>query len=144
VVRSSQQVANVRLTPPGPGEPQALAAVPVEGRGDDDHGPAVAIDLPDTRRAGLYRVAWDEGPLGTQQDLFAANPDPRESALDRIAVNDLKRMLAPLKIEVASVRGEGMDAFAPTGREVWQQLAWGLLGLMVLEPVLACWVGRSR
>lgn len=144
VVHSSHQVANVRLTPPGSGEPRALAAVPLDGRGGDDLGPAVAIDLPDTRRAGLYRVAWDEGPLGTQQDLFAANPDPRESALERIAATDLKALLAPLRVEVASVRGEGMDAFSATGREVWQRLAWGLLGLLVVEPILACWVGRSR
>jgi hypothetical protein len=144
VVRSSYQVSSVKLTPPGPGEPQDLAAVPLEGKGPDDLGPALAIDLPDTRRAGLYRLAWDEGPLGTQQDLFAANPDPRESALERIGEKDLRGMLQPLKLEVASLRGEGIDAFSPTGREVWRQLAWGLLGLLIAEPVLASWVGRSR
>ncbi|MDR3634006.1 MAG: BatA domain-containing protein [Isosphaeraceae bacterium] len=144
VVRSSQQVSNVRLTPPGSGEPQALAAVPFKGPGADDLGPAVAVDLLDMRRAGLYRLAWDEGPLGAQQDLFAANPDRRESVLDRIAEKDLKGLLAPLKLEVVSARGEGIDAFSATGQEVWHQLAWGLLGLLIAEPVLATWVGRSR
>ena len=144
VVRSNQQVSNVKVTPPGAGEPLALSAVPLEGQKTDDLGPAVAIDLPDTRKAGLYRVAWDEGPLGTQQDLFAANPDPRESALERLGEKDLRGLLAPLKLEVASVRGEGLDAFSATGREVWHQLAWGLLGLLILEPILATWVGRSR
>ena len=104
----------------------------------------VAIDLPDTRRAGLYRVTWDEGPLGTQQDLFAANPDRRESALARIKQQDLKAMLQPLKLEVVSARGDEIDSFSVTGQEVWHQLAWGLLGLLILEPILATWVGRSR
>jgi hypothetical protein len=144
VVRSSQQVSSVRLTPPGSGEPVALLAVPLESKGSDDLGPAVAIDLPDTRRAGLYRVAWNEGPLGTQQDLFAANPDAHESALERIGEKDLRAMLEPLKLEVASVRGEGIDAFSASGQEVWHQLAWGLLGLLIAEPILASWVGRSR
>lgn len=144
VVRSSQQVSNVRLTPPGSGEPRALSAVPLKSNGPDGLGPAVAIDLRDTRRAGLYRVAWDEGPLGTQQDLFAANPDRRESALDRIEGKALKTMLAPLKVEVVSARGDGLDAFSATGQEVWHPLAWGLLGLLVVEPILATWVGRSR
>ena len=85
VVHSSQQISNVQLTPPGGGEPQSLPAVPLEERpGEGDGDPAVEIVVPDTRLAGLYRLAWDEGPLGTQQDLYAANPDPRESALERI------------------------------------------------------------
>lgn len=144
VVRSSQQVSNVRVTPPGTGEPRALTAVPVEERVKDDHGPAVAIDIPDTRRAGLYRLAWDEGPLGTQQDLFAANPDRRETRLDRIEPKELKALLLPLKVEYASARGDGIDAFSVTGQEVWHQAAWGLLALLILEPIVATWVGRSR
>ena len=72
-----------------------------------DRGPAVAIEVPDTRRAGLYRIAWDEGPLGTQQDLYAANPDPRESALERIAATELKALLEPLDVEIVSARDEG-------------------------------------
>jgi hypothetical protein len=144
VVRTSQQVTNVRLTPPGAGEPVNLAAVPVEGRPTDDQGPAVAIELPDTRRAGLYRLTWDEGPLGTQQDLFAANPDPRESGLERISEKDLRTMLNPLALEITSVRGDGVDAFSASGQEIWRQVAWGLLGLLLLEPLLAAWVGRSR
>lgn len=144
VVRSSQQVSSVRLTPPGSGGPVALSAVPLEDKGSAEFGPAVAIDLPDTRHAGLYRLAWNEGPLGTQQDLFAANPDARESALERIGEKGLRAMLGPLKLEIASVRGEGIDAFSATGQEVWHQLAWGLLGLLIAEPILASWVGRSR
>jgi hypothetical protein len=53
-------------------------------------------------------------------------------------------MLQPLKLEIASVRGDGIDAFSASGQEVWRQLAWGLLGLLILEPLLATWVGRSH
>lgn len=144
VVHSSHQLANVRLTPPTGGEPVALAAVAVDDKASGDPEPASAIDLPDTRKAGLYRVAWDEGPLGTQQDLFASNPDPRESKLDRLSAGDLKAMMAPLDVEVAVARGDDTDAASPTGREIWHELAWVLLGLVILEPIVACWVGRSR
>ena len=126
VVHSSQQLANVRLTPPGGGEPKSLTSASTEDRTSGDTTPAWEIDVPDTRRAGLYRVSWDEGPLGTQQDLFAANPDPRESDLERIAAADLKGMLAPLNVEIAAARGDGNDAFSATGREIWHELAWVL------------------
>ena len=53
-------------------------------------------------------------------------------------------MLAPLKVEVAMARGDGQDASATTGREVWHGLAWGLLALLIFEPILSSWVGRSR
>ncbi len=146
VIRSSQQVSNVALKAPGSEEPVALSAEPLESKGADDLGlgPAVAIRLPDTRRAGLYRVTWDEGPLGTQQDVFAANHDARESALERISEKELRGFLSPLTPEITSVRGEGIDSFSASGQEVWRPLAWGLLGLLVAEPLLASWVGRSR
>jgi hypothetical protein len=143
-IRSNQQVSNVLLSLPGSAEPVALRAVPIEVSPKDELGPALAVDLPDTRRAGLYRLAWEEGPLGTQKDLFAANPDRRETELDRIGVNDLKAMLEPLRVEVTKARGDGLDAFSATGQEIWHQLAWWLLALLILEPVLATWVGRSR
>ena len=144
VVHSSHQLANVRLTPPGGGEPKSLTSASIEDRTSGDTTPAWEIVVPDTRRAGPYRVSWDEGPLGTQQDLFASNPDARESDLERLAAADLKGMLAPLNVEVAVARGDAKDAFSATGRELWHEMAWVLAGLLIFEPILASWVGRSR
>ena len=144
IVYSSQQLANVRLAPAGGGEPKGLAAVAVDARATGDPLPASAIEVPDTRKAGLYRLSWDEGPLGTRQDLFASNPDGREGALQRISAPELKKILAPLNVEVAAARADGRDAFSATGREIWQRMAWALLAMLILEPILATWVGRSR
>ncbi len=143
IVHSSQQIANARLISPAGGEPQALSVVPFDDS-SNDQGPAVEIKVPDTRRPGLYRVTWDEGPLGTQQDFYASNPDPRESALERIGASDLKTLLKPLDVEIASAKGNGVDLFSPTGREIWHELALGLLGLLIFESIFATWVGRSR
>jgi hypothetical protein len=144
VVRTSQEVANARMTPPGDGGQQSLSAVRLEGAPGDGGEPAMEIAFRDTRRAGLYRLSWEEGPLGAQQDLYAANPDPRESVLERIAPAELKGLFGPLDVEVAASRGAGAGLFSPTGREIWHELAWGLLGLLVVESMLAAWVGRSR
>jgi hypothetical protein len=145
LIRSNQQIQNARLTSPGGGEPQSLAAVPHEEEpGTGGLGPAVAINVPDTRRAGLYRISWDEGSLGTRQDSYAANPDPRESALERIEPSEVKSLLLPLEVEIASARADGAKLFSPTGREVWHELALGLLGLVIVESLFATWVGRSR
>ena len=143
VVRTNQQINGARVTPPDGGEPKALTPVPLV-EPPNELGPALTISVADTRRSGLYRLSWDEGPLGTQQAAFAANPDPRESDLARITEVDLKAMLKPLAVEVASARGKGIDLFAPKGREIWHELAWGLMGLLILESIVATWVGRSR
>jgi len=144
VVHTSQQVGNVRLTPPAGAEPVSLSAVPLEEQPTDPRGPAVAIDFPDSRRAGVYRLAWDEGPLGTQQDLYAANADPRESRLERIGSDELRKLMEPLDVEIVAVRGDGAEQFSPTGREIWRDLACVLLILLLVEAIFATWVGRSR
>jgi hypothetical protein len=143
IVESSQQIANVRLNPPGGGEPRTPSAVPLKDT-TGDRGPAMEINVPDTRQAGLYKLSWEEGPLGTQQDIFAANPDARETALERISSSDLKAMLKPLTVEVASARSGSAQLFAPTGREIWHELAATLFGLLIVESLFATWVGRSR
>jgi len=142
LIHTSGQIGGVRLTPPG-GEAVSLAAVPVEGGAGDDSGPALEIRAADSRTAGVYKMTWEEEPLGPQHDLFAANPDPRESQLERIEPSEVRTMLAPLKVEVVSARNGG-DLFAVSNREIWRDLATGLLVLLVFESVFATWVGRSR
>ena len=143
VVYSSQPVSNARVAPPGGGEAKALAVVPLNEE-PGDRGPGVEINLPDTRQQGVYRLSWDEGSLGAQQDLFAANPDPRESMLERLAAADLKSMFQPLEIEIAVPRGDGSELFAATGHEAWRDMAAVLLVLLIVESIFATWVGRSR
>jgi hypothetical protein len=143
VVYSSQPISNARLTPPSGGEPKSLPVVPF-GDESGDKGPGARIKIPDTRKAGAYRLAWDEGSLGTQQDLYAANPDPRESALARYSATELRAIFQPLDVEIAQARGDGADLFAVTGREIWRDLATALLVLLIVESIFATWVGRSR
>jgi hypothetical protein len=143
VVYSNYQVASARLSPPGGGEPRSLRATPLS-EDTRDRGPAFEIAVPDTRRAGVYRISWDEGPLGTQQDVYAANPDVRESALERIENQEVKSILEPLAVEILTMRGKDANLFAPTGREIWRDFAAVLLVLLIVESIFATWVGRSR
>ncbi len=143
VVRSDQPVSNVRLNPPGGGEPRLIAAKPVD-ESPGERAPAIAIEVGDTRQPGLYRLSWAEGPLGNQQDAYAANHDPRESHLDRIANDDLRAMVDPLDIEIASARSGGSNLFSPVGREIWRDLACALFALLLAESIFAPWAGRSR
>jgi hypothetical protein len=143
VIYSSQPITNARLTLPAGGEPRSLAVKPRDET-PGDRGPASEITIADTRMPGTYRLSWDEGPLGTQQDLYASNPDPRESALGRIGETELRSMLEPLAVEIVAPRGDGADLFATTGREIWRDLAAALLILLIVESIFATWVGRSR
>src|SRR5690606_19802297 len=117
-------------------------AVPQPDDPADDRGPSARIEVADTRRAGVYRVSWEEGPLGAREDVFAANPDPRESLLERIAADEVRRLLRPLDVEVVEARG--VESIGPVGREIWRDLAAALLVLLVVEAAFAAWVSRSR
>ncbi len=125
IIRSSQEISNARLTPPGGGEPRALPVLPrKEEAAQAEQGPSYEINVPDTRRAGVYRINWDEGPLGTQQETYAANPDPRESELERLKPVELKAMLAPLPIEIVAARGDDAGLFAASGARCGRTWPW--------------------
>ncbi len=144
VVYSSQPVSNASLTLPGGGEPRSLAVVPLADDQPATRARAPSITVPDTRPAGTYRLSWDEGSLGTQQDLYAANPDPRESALERIELDGAQVDARAATGRDRPARGDGADLFAATGREIWRDLAAALLVLLIVESIFATWVGRSR
>ena len=72
------------------------------------------------------------------------NPDLRESALERIGAEEVKSLLEPLAVEIATMRGNDANLFSPTGREIWRNFAGVLLVLLIVEAVFATWVGRSR
>jgi hypothetical protein len=143
VVQTSQQLSTVRYSPPGGGEPEALSALPKEEAAGKE-APSFVIAVPDTRRGGIYRLSWDEGSSGTQGDIYAANPDPRESALERIEASELKSFLSPLSVEIIRARNNEANLFSTTGHEIWHDLAVALVVLLVFESIFATWVGRSR
>jgi hypothetical protein len=118
--------------------------VPKEEKEGNKEAPSVEIVVPDTRRPGIYRLSWDEGSAGTQGDVFAANGDPRESALERIETRELESFLHPLEVEIIKARNNEGNLFSSTGREIWHDLAIALAVLLVFESLFATWVGRSR
>jgi len=142
VVHSSHEIANAQLKPPDGSDPVALSPVPMPEDPADDRGPATRIDVPDTRRAGVYRLSWEEGPLGAREDVFAADPDPRESLLERIPADEVRKLMEPLDVDVVEARG--VESLGPVGREIWRDLAAGLLVLLVAEAAFAAWASRSR
>ena len=70
---------------------------------------------------------------GSQQDIYAANPDPRESVLERIEATELKSFLAPLDVEIIRARNNEGNMFSSTGREIWHDLAVALAVLLVVR-----------
>lgn len=109
-----------------------------------------AIDSPqflvwdDTRRAGMYRLNWQETPGGAAANMFAVNPDARESELARIPVDELRSRWRGVDVEFISAMTTSSGSAAVRGQEVWRTLAYCLLGMMACEASFATWVGRQR
>lgn len=105
--------------------------------------PRLLVDE-DTRRAGLYKMTWKDSTSGAESDLFAANPDARESDLARYTPDELKKLWSPLEVEVIAANA-GQDAsMAVQGQEIWRSLASCLLCLVVVEACFATWTGRQH
>ena len=102
------------------------------------------LSYADTRRAGLYKLAWQVAPAASRSELFAVNPDARESRLERIAPEELRGLFGGFEPEVISAVSAADAPIAVRGREIWRTLAMGMLGLLVMESCLATWTGRQR
>lgn len=98
----------------------------------------------DTRRAGLYKASWRDSVAGPTSETFAVNPDVRESQLERMPVEELKKLWGAMEPEVISLGVKADAALTVHGQEIWRALATGLLGLLLIESCFARWCGRQR
>jgi hypothetical protein len=149
-VSSERRISSPLLELPGGDEPRPLT---IE-RDDSNPAAKTASESPDGRaknlvwsetgRAGLYRLNWQESPGGAASDIFAVNPDARESELARIPVDELRQRWrgAPPEIIVAFSTADA--SVGVRGQEIWRSLAYWLLGMMGFEACFATYVGRQR
>ena len=111
-------------------------------RGGENGSKVLAFS--DTGKAGLYRASWQEAGRETQSDLFAVNPDRRESELARLSPSEVRGFFGKLEPEVIAAASATDTPIAVRGQEIWRPLAAALLGLLAVEAGLACWTGRQR
>jgi len=106
--------------------------------------PQRALTFSDTRRAGLYTMSWRDSVSGAMSELFAVNPDRRESELARYSLEEFKQLWGALEPEVISVGSGGDTSLVVRGQEIWRTLATTLMGLLIAEACFARWAGRQR
>jgi hypothetical protein len=146
-VSAERRVLSPTIELPGGSEPHPLS---VESS-DKTSNPAsteppasLYLAWPETYRAGLYRLNWQESPGGAASALYAANPAAQESDLARIGIDDLKQRWRSVEPEIITAFVTADSSVGVKGLEIWRTLAYWLLSLMALESVFAAWVGRQR
>ncbi|MCC7191230.1 MAG: BatA domain-containing protein [Phycisphaeraceae bacterium] len=98
----------------------------------------------DTRRAGIYLMSWKDIQGKPHSHLFAVNIDAGESELEPIADGQLAGLMGRLQPQIVHTKGVTAEKAQQSGKEVWRTLATALLALLVIESMLAVWVGRER
>jgi hypothetical protein len=149
--------ANERVgeTPPAVEVPQAEKPQPLRieeagavandtAKPSKDNSPPQVLAYDDTRRAGLYKLAWQVAPSGSRTALFAVNPNALESNLQRISADELRSLWGGLVPDVIAAVSESDTPITMRPVEIWRTLAMTLLGLLVVESCFATWTGRQR
>lgn len=137
-----REVRNPTVAVPGAARPRPLT---VEQAGETTKGLATKLLVwIDTRQAGIYRMTWQDRLAGAGAELFAVSPDRRESELERISVEDLKKLWSGLEVEVISAGADSEPGYALQGQELWRSLAVCLMCVSIFEAGFATWAGRQR
>jgi hypothetical protein len=99
-------------------------------------------------KRGVYRLTAEASRVasGPDVELFAANPDPRESNLVRFTATDLKNdVFKDLPFETPALDDlERGDEKGPPGGELWKYLILAALACLVIETVAAQRIGARK
>jgi len=140
-VAATHDISGAEIEKPGFDRPQPLS---VEISPPRQTPPTKALVDTDTRMAGLYRLRWQDAQAGPGTDLTAVNADVRESALARLASDELGKKWGAIVPEIIAANADGDAPVSVEGQEIWRNLAIGLMGLLVAEGCFATWAGRQR
>ncbi|MGD9723346.1 MAG: BatA domain-containing protein [Pirellulales bacterium] len=146
---ASHDISLPAIAVPGQKEPQPLVAVAAKPAGEGGAAATQKAQSPtlqydDTRLAGLYTMTWRDSVSGEMNEMFAVNPDPRESALARLDRAEFKALWGALEPEVVSVGSANDASLSIQGQELWRTLATCMFGLLMVEACFARWCGRPR
>ncbi len=139
------QTASIEL--PAGEEPRPLTIEAVDSTLNPNDGIEAAklsLNWAETYRVGLYRLNWQESPGGAATNLFAVNPDARESDLAKISVDELKKRWRSVEPEIITAFVTTDESVGVRGQEIWRTFAFLLAAMMGLESCFATWVGRQR
>ncbi len=101
------------------------------------------LDSPETYRAGIARIGW-KGPTGEPvKREFAISPDHRDSRQVKLTDEAFQGLLGKLIPKIIHVSGEALEISA-AGAELWRYVVRVLLGLLIVETLLAAWIDRRR
>jgi hypothetical protein len=139
------------VTVPGNDEQQPLVIVEQVGgsangsnRKQHTAEPARQLSFDETWQSGFYTMQWRDSLTGLSQQVFAINPERRESNLAKLETEEFKSRWGSLDPEVVSLDAATTAGLSLQGVEIWRTLAMGLLGLLVFETCFARWCGRQR
>jgi len=141
-VSTTHEITEPTVEAPGAVHPLPLST---EITNDEQGKPVKTLIHHDTRLAGLYKLHWrDAQSAGPGDDLYAVNPDARESDLARITSADLRNLWGALQPQVIERSLDPDMPVAVEGQEIWRNLAVCLFGLLITEACLATWTGRQH
>ena len=136
VLEEGEGATDAKVSIPGRDTPEsAIVEKP-------DHSPAM-IRAIQTAHAGTYLMNWKDTAGRAMQHLFCVNGDKSESDLTPITDSEITGLLGNLRPMIVHYSA-GQNALAKQGKEIWRTFALALLGLLMLETVLAVWVGREQ
>ncbi|MBN2490999.1 MAG: BatA and WFA domain-containing protein [Planctomycetes bacterium] len=141
--------------PSGAGEvltPVRLGAGGEAAGGDEDGGPGASwrflLRKDRLMERGVHRLIREAPRLapGPAEELFAVNPDPVESALERFGIADLQAdVFQGIPFEVPALDGlEKAGVEGPRGGELWKYLVLGALACLVAEMIAAQRIGARQ
>ena len=149
-VSPERRIQSPMVEVPGGEEPRPLTIAPGDASPTANDGPEAPdgrgsnLVWTETGKAGLYRLNWQESPGGAASDVFAVNPDGRESQLARIPVDELRKRWRSVEPEIIAALASADASVGVRGQEIWRSLAFCLMGIMGFEACFATWVGRQR
>jgi hypothetical protein len=143
VFEAADYSPNPVLLPPGSTVGIAKAMTKIEGEN------RFVLTHEDTWIPGVYelRLGRPGGePGGERRRSFAVNVDPREGDLRPILPDDLRTHFPVLNARIFDVarrkRDAGRDKAARRGVDLSPTFLWAALGMLLLETMLAQWLGR--